>query len=112
MLLVVLGFAFIGSVGFTWVVVPESAFRLPIAGFTFLGGVIGGALGLVGYCLIARLPILEIVDLFAAPLAIGHGIGRMGCFFGGCCYGCASEGFWQRRCRNCLLACARFILGR
>jgi phosphatidylglycerol:prolipoprotein diacylglycerol transferase len=27
------------------------------------------------------------MDLVAPSIAIGHGIGRLGCFFAGCCYG-------------------------
>ena len=31
----------------------------------------------------------------APPLAIGHAIGRMGCFFAGCCYGKAFDLPWS-----------------
>jgi phosphatidylglycerol:prolipoprotein diacylglycerol transferase len=33
------------------------------------------------------LPFLKTSDVFAPGLAIGHGIGRLGCFAAGCCYG-------------------------
>jgi phosphatidylglycerol:prolipoprotein diacylglycerol transferase len=33
------------------------------------------------------LPVLATSDLFAPGLAIGHGIGRLGCFAAGCCWG-------------------------
>jgi phosphatidylglycerol:prolipoprotein diacylglycerol transferase len=33
------------------------------------------------------LPFLQTCDVFAPGLAIGHAIGRLGCFAAGCCYG-------------------------
>lgn len=33
------------------------------------------------------LPVLATSDLFAPGLALGHGIGRLGCFAAGCCWG-------------------------
>ena len=33
------------------------------------------------------MPFLKTSDIFAPGLAIGHGIGRLGCFAAGCCYG-------------------------
>jgi len=53
----------------------------------FYGGLIGGVTAMVIYCKIHKLPIIPIADLFAPALALAHGIGRIGCFFGGCCYG-------------------------
>jgi len=55
----------------------------------FYGGLIGGAAAMILYCRIYKIPILPIVDLFAPALAVAHGFGRIGCFFGGCCYGIA-----------------------
>lgn len=34
-----------------------------------------------------HLPALVTSDVFAPGVAIGHGIGRIGCFFAGCCWG-------------------------
>jgi phosphatidylglycerol:prolipoprotein diacylglycerol transferase len=33
------------------------------------------------------MPLLAVLDVVAAPVALGHAIGRMGCFVAGCCYG-------------------------
>ena len=33
-------------------------------------------------------------DHFAVPVAVGIGVGRLGCFFGGCCYGTATGLPW------------------
>ena len=34
-----------------------------------------------------RLPALKTADVFAPAVALGHGIGRLGCFSAGCCWG-------------------------
>ncbi len=36
---------------------------------------------------IKHLPFLKTADAIAPGAALGHGIGRLGCFFAGCCYG-------------------------
>lgn len=59
-------------------------------GIAFLGGFIGGS---IGFCLLFRIAfkkkysLLRTLDLLAPSVIIGHMIGRIGCFFGGCCYG-------------------------
>ncbi|HDZ62268.1 MAG TPA: prolipoprotein diacylglyceryl transferase [Nitrospirae bacterium] len=40
------------------------------------------------------LPLWKTMDSFAAPLALGHAIGRTGCFFAGCCYGKPTDLPW------------------
>jgi len=55
----------------------------------FYGGFIGGVAAMIIYCRVYKIPILPIADLFAPALAVAHGFGRIGCFFGGCCYGIA-----------------------
>jgi len=54
---------------------------------TFYGGVIGGILWVVLYAHFQKMPLLGVLDLAAAPVALGHSIGRVGCFMAGCCYG-------------------------
>lgn len=51
------------------------------------GGIIGGLAALVfmKYKWKERLPVLA--DIFTPGYLIGMGIGRIGCFFAGCCYG-------------------------
>jgi len=53
----------------------------------FYGGLIA-ALG-TAYFYMRRngLPVFKTADLFAPGLALGHGIGRLGCFAAGCCWG-------------------------
>jgi phosphatidylglycerol---prolipoprotein diacylglyceryl transferase len=54
---------------------------------TFYGGVLGAILWVIFYCRLQNLPLLRVLDLTAAPVALGHAIGRLGCFAAGCCYG-------------------------
>jgi phosphatidylglycerol:prolipoprotein diacylglycerol transferase len=71
--------------------------------FTFdtlqAGGVFSG--GLVAAFMVAwwflrkhRMPALATCDAFAPGLAMGHAIGRLGCFAAGCCYGKPTDHFW------------------
>lgn len=40
------------------------------------------------------LPFLKTADLLAPGIAIGHGIGRLGCFAAGCCWGARCDRPW------------------
>jgi phosphatidylglycerol---prolipoprotein diacylglyceryl transferase len=57
------------------------------AGGVWYGGLITAAVVLVLYAWRAKLTFAQLGDVYAAPLALGHGIGRLGCFSAGCCYG-------------------------
>ncbi len=46
----------------------------------------------IGYGLLNRIPLGVLGDICAAPLALGIGIGRIGCFCAGCCFGKISSG--------------------
>lgn len=52
-----------------------------------MGGVLCGAVVFVAYCRAKRLPLFELGDAIAPPLALAQGIGRIGCLAAGCCYG-------------------------
>jgi phosphatidylglycerol---prolipoprotein diacylglyceryl transferase len=54
---------------------------------TFYGGVLGGLLFVLLYTHLQKMPLLKVLDVCAAPVALGHAIGRVGCFAAGCCYG-------------------------
>lgn len=61
-----------------------------IKGATFYGGLIGGVTAmLVMLCLSdeKHYTVREWFDILTLPLIIFHICGRLGCFFGGCCYG-------------------------
>ncbi len=61
-------------------------------GFVFYGGLLGGAAGLIIYLRQFKLPALPFLDLYAFALPLGHAVGRVGCFFAGCCYGLPYDG--------------------
>lgn len=73
------------------------AYQIPLeniikGGFVFYGGLIGGFIGLWIYTKQFKLNIWEYTGIYAVVLPIGHAIGRIGCFFAGCCYGIPFEG--------------------
>lgn len=57
------------------------------SGGVFYGGVIGGLAWVLLYTHFQKMPFLSVPDVSAAGVALGHGIGRLGCFAAGCCYG-------------------------
>ncbi len=61
-------------------------------GFVFYGGLIGGAIGLVIYTRMFKLNTLRFFDLYALVVPLGHAVGRIGCFYSGCCYGMEYDG--------------------
>jgi len=62
-------------------------------GFVFYGGLIGGAFGLWLYGKCFKINMHDYFDVFATVLPLGHAFGRIGCQFGGCCYGVKYDGF-------------------
>jgi phosphatidylglycerol:prolipoprotein diacylglycerol transferase len=57
------------------------------SGGTFYGGLLGGLLWTLFYTRHEKMPLLPTLDVAAAPVALGHAIGRLGCFAAGCCFG-------------------------
>lgn len=74
---------------------PMTAIRSP--GLVFYGGPLGGALALFWSCRKLDVPAGRLLDAAMHALPAGHAVGRMGCFFGGCCYGSYWEGPWAVR---------------
>jgi phosphatidylglycerol:prolipoprotein diacylglycerol transferase len=64
------------------------------AGGVFSGGLIGAFAAAAWYIRKHHMPALATCDAFAPGLAIGHAIGRVGCFAAGCCYGKPTNHFW------------------
>jgi phosphatidylglycerol---prolipoprotein diacylglyceryl transferase len=56
-----------------------------------MGGVLLGALAFIYYAWKQKLPLFTLGDAIAAPLALAQGIGRLGCFAAGCCWGVPSD---------------------
>ncbi len=76
---------------------PGSIFKVWEGGLSFHGGLFGGFAALLGYCLIKRLSILKVADLFAPSVMIAYAIGRIGCLLNGCCYGAPTSLPWGMR---------------
>lgn len=53
----------------------------------FYGGFIGGLLFLIIYSYFKKLSFFEIADIFSPALSLAQAIGRIGCYYAGCCYG-------------------------
>lgn len=64
-------------------------------GFVFYGGLITGFLYILFYCKVLKLFPWENIYILLPSLAISHGIGRIGCFLAGCCYGTICELPWK-----------------
>ncbi|MBE0448342.1 MAG: prolipoprotein diacylglyceryl transferase [Actinobacteria bacterium] len=66
---------------------PAQILAIKQGGLIFYGGLIGGALAVLGLTRMRKLQISKVADIVAPCLAIGSAIGRLGCFSNGCCYG-------------------------
>jgi phosphatidylglycerol:prolipoprotein diacylglycerol transferase len=64
------------------------------AGGVFSGGLIGAFIVAWWFLRKHNMPALATCDAFAPGLAMGHGIGRLGCFAAGCCFGKETHHFW------------------
>lgn len=56
-------------------------------GYVVYGGVIGGVLANLIYFKVKKKEFLPYFDLVMPQVALAQAIGRIGCFFAGCCYG-------------------------
>lgn len=66
---------------------PLMLFKIWKGGLVFYGGFIAAVITAFWYVRKHKMPFLVMVDIFTPALAIGHAIGRLGCFMAGCCYG-------------------------
>lgn len=73
---------------------PLLVFRIWEGGLVFYGGFIAALATGIIYLKVMDIPVLKTADIAAPALALGHGIGRLGCFFAGCCYGDACTLPW------------------
>lgn len=65
--------------------------RILKSGIVYYGGFIGGLFGLLCYAKLFNLSFLEISDALIPFVPLAQGFGRLGCFFGGCCYGVETD---------------------
>jgi phosphatidylglycerol:prolipoprotein diacylglycerol transferase len=88
--------AIIGAKLMLLIVQPENFFTWSTlqAGGVFYGGLIAALAVGWWYMWKAKLPPWTTADVFAPAIALGHGIGRLGCFAAGCCWGVACDRPW------------------
>jgi phosphatidylglycerol:prolipoprotein diacylglycerol transferase len=66
---------------------PRELLTLARSGGVFYGGLILAVGVALWYIRRIGLPLWTTCDVFAPGVALGHVVGRFGCFFAGCCYG-------------------------
>ena len=66
---------------------PLEIIRIDQGGLIFYGGLLLASLALTLFARHQRLPLWHAADFAIPGLAIGHALGRIGCFLNGCCYG-------------------------
>ncbi|MEW6215191.1 MAG: prolipoprotein diacylglyceryl transferase [Nitrospirota bacterium] len=71
---------------------PIEIFKIWEGGLVFYGGILFTVPIAVWYIKKNAFGVWSTADLFAPSIAIGHAIGRLGCFVAGCCYGKPAEG--------------------
>ena len=76
-----------------WKTNPMGAFNYSFGGLVFYGGLIGAVIGAYIYSRQHRMPFSPLLDIFAPLIPFVHGVGRIGCFMSGCCYGKEYHGF-------------------
>jgi phosphatidylglycerol:prolipoprotein diacylglycerol transferase len=72
----------------------QTLYRVLRFGGHYYIGFIAGSLFLVWFFARRRVPLLKGLDWLAPGLSLAHGIGRIGCFFAGCCWGKACSLPW------------------
>lgn len=76
---------------------PLQIFAYWNGGTASSGAYIGGMVGALLACRGWRFPTAKFLDLAAPSVALAIGIGRVGCFLNGCCYGTVCELPWGMR---------------
>ncbi|MGI6098781.1 MAG: prolipoprotein diacylglyceryl transferase [Lentisphaerae bacterium] len=76
---------------------PGAIIRIDQGGLMYYGGLLGAIATIFLFARVYRRHPLEVLDLCAAALPLGHAFGRIGCFLNGCCYGMRCKGPWGVR---------------
>ena len=92
-------FGFIGAriyyVAFNWSYYSahfSDIFKIWEGGLAIHGGILFGLIWIIIYTKKYKLPTIDYFDVAAVVVPLGHAFGRVGCFFGGCCYGMPYSG--------------------
>ena len=81
---------------------PSELFTLSTlqSGGVFFGGLVAAVVVTIWTIRTKKLPLWPTLDAFAPGIALGHGIGRLGCFAAGCCWGESCNRSWAVTFRN------------
>jgi phosphatidylglycerol:prolipoprotein diacylglycerol transferase len=77
-----------------FILYPLSVFKIWQGGLVYYGGFIAVIIFVYVYAKRKKMLLLKLGDFFVPALALGHALGRIGCFFAGCCYGKESSLPW------------------
>lgn len=86
-------FAHVGS----WVSVLLAIIDVRKGGLEVYGGVIASILGVLIYLVVWRHSVRWYFDILAPSCVLGMGLGRLGCFLNGCCWGVTCDLPWSVR---------------
>jgi len=73
---------------------PLNVFKLWEGGLVFYGGLIGAIILFIFFVRWKNMPFWLTSDVMAPGIALGQGIGRLGCLAAGCCYGRSADLPW------------------
>ncbi len=76
---------------------PEESFKLWQGGLVFHGGVLGSLIYVYVFSRRKKKDFFSVLDFLIPYVALAYGVGRIGCFFNGCCYGRPFQGPWAVR---------------
>ncbi len=76
---------------------PRELLSLAQSGGVFYGGLILALVVALWYMWRHGMQVWAVCDVFAPGIALGHVIGRVGCFLAGCCYGRPTDVAWAVR---------------
>ena len=68
--------------------------RVTSGGLMFFGGFLGAVLTLWLYARFHRESFLGLADVASVAVPAAHALGRVGCFFSGCCHGVVTGSWW------------------
>lgn len=63
-----------------------------MGGYVFYGGIIGAITGVLIFCRAFHFDKGSMLNILTPLIPFAHAFGRIGCFFGGCCYGVEYHG--------------------
>jgi len=73
---------------------PLALIKIWQGGLVFYGGFIGAVLASWYYCRRHGIDFFRIADIMIPSVALGHVLGRLGCFTAGCCHGMPTGSDW------------------